>query len=63
MQVAVNLVKQAGREKVGVSMSCDSHVICPSLYVQLVGDAFEKHVMLMDDPNLTYIAFDFHQST
>lgn len=30
--------------------------------LQLVGDAFEDHVVKMDNPLLSYVAFDFHQS-
>ncbi|XP_043912010.1 phosphatidylinositide phosphatase SAC2 [Protopterus annectens] len=41
-QVVVNLVDQAGREKI-------------------IGDAFLKQVLLYNNPNLTYVSFDFHE--
>ena len=29
--------------------------------IQTIAEAYEDHVLLMDSPDLTYIAFDFHQ--
>lgn len=58
--VAVNLVKQAGREKVSfLLVMWQSRDEC--VPVQLVGDAFEEHVLLLDNPQLSYVTFDFHQ--
>ncbi|XP_031811815.1 phosphatidylinositide phosphatase SAC2 isoform X2 [Sarcophilus harrisii] len=41
-QVIINLVDQAGREKI-------------------IGDAYLKQVLLFNNPNLTYVSFDFHE--
>ena len=68
----MNLVKQTGREKVIINSI--SYIITSSLsvvgdfslfvflFVKLVGDAFEHHILLLDNPHLTYLTFDFHQS-
>eukprot|EP00079_Xenopus_tropicalis_P031377 XP_017945148.1 PREDICTED: phosphatidylinositide phosphatase SAC2 [Xenopus tropicalis] len=41
-QVIINLVDQAGREKI-------------------IGDAYLKQVLMFNNPNLTYVTFDFHE--
>uniref|UniRef100_A0A8C5QLI1 Inositol polyphosphate-5-phosphatase F n=1 Tax=Leptobrachium leishanense TaxID=445787 RepID=A0A8C5QLI1_9ANUR len=41
-QVLINLVDQAGREKI-------------------IGDAYLKQVLMFNNPNLTYVTFDFHE--
>ncbi|KAF6109173.1 inositol polyphosphate-5-phosphatase F [Phyllostomus discolor] len=41
-QVIINLVDQAGREKI-------------------IGDAYLKQVLLFNNPQLTYVSFDFHE--
>ena len=28
---------------------------------QVLGEAFEKHVLTLDSPHITYISFDFHR--
>jgi hypothetical protein len=28
---------------------------------QVLGEAFKKHVLALDDPNITYVTFDFHR--
>ena len=48
------------------SSSLDQMCICAcylhlSHHFQTIAEAYEDHVLLMDSPELTYIAFDFHQ--
>ena len=30
-------------------------------FVQVLGAAFEDHVLALDSPSITYISFDFHR--
>ena len=75
-QAIVNLINQSGREAVSWvdsnSVECHLHLspsYCPFLPLppppppssQVLGDVFEKHVLTLDSPNITYITFDFHR--